>query len=503
MKKLLLIVVAVNFCFNTKAQDAALTAALQTAFTDEQMMGMSIIGIRGDSVAYEGYYGLRDFGRSLPINENTLYRIASVSKSFTAAALMKLYEQNLFSLDDDVSPYLGFTLQNPNFPGNKITFRMLMSHTSSIQDGTGYDGFLSATAGTNPPPPLSALLVPGGANYTANMFRSEKPGSYFNYSNVEFGVLATLVERISNTRFDIYVRQNILLPLGIAGSFNIQDITNINDVAVLYRKSGSSWAPQLDNYLGVVPPPRDLSGYVIGSNGLVFSPQGGLRISGKDCAKFMCMIMNNGVYKGTRVLNDSTVRKMREAQWIYTNASSGNNYFGLFRTWGNGIHVTTNAPNGDIVFNSSRPMWGHPGEAYGLISDMYADTLSNTGVVFITNGKFGSYTTCNTAFYCIEEKVFNAVYTWTLAPTGIRDYLLPVDAVTISPNPSHSLIVIQTKLAGTKTYQVTDAIGRVVAQGNFSGTQTIIYPAQWQTGMYQLKIIDNNGRYTVKKIIRN
>jgi CubicO group peptidase (beta-lactamase class C family) len=409
-KNLLAVILFFALTIPTRAQTFSLNDSLENIFAAEQLAGMSVVGIRGDSIGYEGYFGRRDLGRGLGVENPTMYRVASVSKSFTAAALMKLYEQGLFGLDDDVNSYLGFSLRNPAYPADKITFRMILSHTSSVQDGTGYDNFLSATGGTTPPP-ISQLLVPGGAYYTSNMYRTERPGTYFNYSNVEYGIIGTLVEKIANVRFDIYVRQNILQPLGITGSFNIDDLApQINDVAVLYRKSGSSWAPQLDNYNGIAPTPRNYATYTIGSNGLLFGPQGSLRISAAGLAKFILVIANNGVYKGTRILNDSTVRRMREAQWNYTGAASGNNYYGLFRRWGNGLHISTGGTDDQVFANTV--MWGHPGEAYGLISDMYTDTLAKSGVVFVTNGKFGAFSSCNTAFYCVEEKVFNAVNQW-------------------------------------------------------------------------------------------
>ena len=223
---------------------------------------MSVAVVKGDTIAFSKGYGLRDVGRTLPVNDSTVYRIASISKMITASALMILYEQGLFNLDDDVSSYLGFTLRNPNYPNDVITFRKILSHTSSLRDGTGYDSFLSATYNNNPPPALQSLLTSGGTYYSSNMFSSSRSPSsnYFEYSNINFGVVGTLVERISNQRFDIFCKEKIFLPLGISGSFNIQDIPNINNVSVLYRKSGSSWVPQTDNYLGVKPPPRNLSG---------------------------------------------------------------------------------------------------------------------------------------------------------------------------------------------------------------------------------------------------
>ena len=144
------------------SQSNSLDTKLQNIKTQYQVVGMSVAVVKGDTIAFSKGYGLRDVGRTLPVNDSTVYRIASISKMITASALMILYEQGLFNLDDDVSSYLGFTLRNPNYPNDVITFRKILSHTSSLRDGTGYDSFLSATYNNNPPPALQSLLTPEG-----------------------------------------------------------------------------------------------------------------------------------------------------------------------------------------------------------------------------------------------------------------------------------------------------------------------------------------------------
>jgi CubicO group peptidase (beta-lactamase class C family) len=513
MKKIYVLLV-LFFCSYSivLAQINSVADSLNTLYTNEQLAGSSTIGIRGDTIGIEHYFGLRDIGRNLPIDENTLYRIASVSKSFSAIALMKLYEQNLFSLDDDVSNFLGFTLRNPSYPSVKITFRMLFSHTSSVQDGTGYNNFLAGTGSANPPP-ISQLFLPTGSYYTANMFRTEMPGTYFNYSNVEYGLLGTLVERISNMRFDMFVKQFILTPLGASGSFNIDDLASqINDIAVLYRKAGNSWSPQLDNFNGIAPNPRNYANYMIGTNGLVFGPQGNLRINAKSLAKFLLMIRNNGVYANTRILNDSTVRMMRNTQWNYTNTNSGNDYYGLFSRWGLGIHISTGTAGSDQVFTNT-VMWGHPGEAYGLISDMYIDTLGKKGVVFVTNGKFGGYSTCNTAFYCVEEQTFKYIDNWA------NQTILPVNILKFSGNKKEATIVLNWQTAteinnanfsieksndGVNFKQLVN-IASAHLNGNSSQitnyTYTDVVPYNGNN-YYRLSQIDKDGKKTLHQTIQ-
>lgn len=145
---------------NLLSQSNTLDAKLQSIRTQYNVVGMSIAVTKGNSLVFSKGYGLRDLSRNLPVNDSTVYRIASISKMITATALMILYEQGLFNLDDDVSNYLGWSLRNPNFPNDKITFRKLLTHTSSLRDGSGYSQFLTDTYNNNPPPLLQSLLRP-------------------------------------------------------------------------------------------------------------------------------------------------------------------------------------------------------------------------------------------------------------------------------------------------------------------------------------------------------
>jgi CubicO group peptidase (beta-lactamase class C family) len=379
---------------------------LQTIATQRGLVGMSVVATCGGEVTHVVHTGLRRIAQNLPVNDDTRYRIASISKLVTAIGLMQLYEQGAFSLDDDVSPALGFSLRNPQHPTVPITYRMLLGHRASVQDGSGYTGFLNATYATAPPPPIQQVLVPGGAWYTANMWRTEPPGTWFTYSNVAYGIIGTLIEAHSGMRFDQYMRQHVLLPLGIHGSYNVQDLDEIGHLAVLYRNNN----PQADNFGGVMPPAPDLSGYVIGSNGLYFAPQGGLRCSALELARLLLLMHGEGTVDGATVLQASTWSLMRANEWTW-NGSNGDNYFGLFRSWGLGVHRVTAQPGGDVVLPGTF-MLGHAGEAYGLISDLYLDPASGFGLVFITNGYSpgNNYTAgLTSAFYRVEEEVFAAL----------------------------------------------------------------------------------------------
>ncbi|MBP6672214.1 MAG: serine hydrolase, partial [Bacteroidetes bacterium] len=120
----------------------SLSQRLNAIKTKYKLAGLSVTVFRNENILAAGSAGLADVSRSFPITDSTMYRIASISKTVAATALMQLYEQGRFKLDDDVNSALGFSLRNPNYPNDAITFRMILSHTAGLTDGSGYDGFL-------------------------------------------------------------------------------------------------------------------------------------------------------------------------------------------------------------------------------------------------------------------------------------------------------------------------------------------------------------------------
>ena len=377
---------------------------LEKIVTNNKLMGLTVFTFNGKNEKTFNI-GLRNEAQKLPITNETVFRIASISKSLAALGLLKLYDQKKFKLDDDVSKALGFKLRNPNFPDTPITFRMIFSHTSSIVDGSGYDKFLSATYKEMPITPISSVLVSGGSNYTSDMWLNKKPGTYFTYCNLNFGLLGTLIEKLSNERFDIYIRREILQPLKINSGFNIQDVPNINNVAVLYRKENELWTPQKDDFKGIKPQATDLSTYAIGTNGAYFGPQGGLRCSAQDLGKFLKFIKSDGK-SASKIITKKTLLEAKKQQWIFVK-DNGDNYDGFFKSYGLGFHQTNTSTTdrmGDPkIFGK---FVGHAGDAYGLISDAYVSEKQNFGFVLITNGCFGPFVKGKTtAFYKFEEEI--------------------------------------------------------------------------------------------------
>jgi len=481
------------------AKSQNLTSELNNIALNNDMMGGAVVIFCENQILDSFYYGKSDYQRNIKADQHTKFRIASISKSITAIAAMQLVEQNLLDINANIGTILGYNVQNPNFPAAAITVKMLLSHTSSIVDGSTYSAFLNATVNNNPIPNLSELLTPSGSFYHIDQFNNKLPGTYFNYANVNYVILGTIVEKISNTRFDVYCRQHIFQPLGLDASFNVNDLQNINNVAVLYRKISGVWIPQADNFQGIQPVHTNLNGYIPGTNGGRFGPQGGLRISAQDLAKiFMCIF--NPDFCTTPILTKQSVSAMIANHWTY-NGSNGNNYGGLFLSWGLGIHRITSTPGNDIVLPGSNTMFGHTGEAYGLVSDAYYDSTRNVGLVFITNGVgIGYHTNSYSAFYTIEQEVFNSIENYgnlhNCLSLSIHPALSNNNSFIIYPNPSSHEIYIRLNNFSKQTYlKVYGIDGKLFMELNIVSPLSCFDISPLKSGIYIIKVDEKVARF--------
>lgn len=384
-----------------------LDQALAEIREEEHLMGMAVAVIRGDTLAYAGGFGYANFERGIEMAPHTKLRMASISKSITATALMMLYEEGRCQLDVDVSPYLGFSLRNPHAPEVPITLEMLMSHTASLKDGEGYVRFIRDMRAER----LSVrrLFDTSSVYFTEDVFLEEEPGTYFRYANISWGLIATVIERLSGQRFDEFCRDRIFRPLDMDASFNLAHLEALDSLAVLYRFEEEQWVGQVDNLPNQPMAPEDMSWYQPGHNGFYFGPQGSLRASVLDLVHFVQLHLQQGRYGGIRLLKASTVARMHAQQWRY-DGENGHTSGNFMMSWGLGFHRLTLRDSADVIF-PDRPMLGHPGEAYGLISDLYFDPQTHSGVIFATNGsrypyKYGLTST----FYRPEERVFQAIW---------------------------------------------------------------------------------------------
>jgi CubicO group peptidase (beta-lactamase class C family) len=417
---------------------AALDRALKAVLTDakQPLASLSALAIRDGKVVYQGHFGhrvlpLQTGEKGATADAHTLYRIASISKQVSTIGVMRLVDEGKLDLDADISGYLGFAVRNPNFPDSVITTRMLLSHTSSLRDDAGYSLPLDA--------PLQTLLQPQGSRFDKGAWaaRSETedhaPGRFFHYVNLNFGVLATVIEAITHERFDQYMQRTVLKPLRVPGGFTAETLSqdDVNHVAVLYRKgqdgawkSDGPWVPQTDDFQGKRPAPRaGLERYVPGTNALGFGAQGGLRASVEGLSRIMRMLMNGGELDGVRILKSTSVASMQQMHWTYREKPlNGDTLDGEFFSWGLGTQRFTDFSGGVGVGDRLVPQgeltgFGHVGFAYGLQSMFFYDPGKRIGLIYAIGGtgvdpekSKGTYS----AYNSWEEKILDAMVRYAI-----------------------------------------------------------------------------------------
>ncbi len=336
--------------------------------------GDARVAFVANSVVSRSAHGHAAPGRAF--TADTPVRVASISKLVTTIGVMRLAEAGTVDLDRDVSDYLGWRLRNPAFPDTPITLREVLSHTAGLVDvGDDYAVPLGRR--------LRDAIEP--ANWSAHA-----PGTWFRYTNLNFPVVAEVMEQATGERFDRLMARLVLTPLGLDACYNWATCSGdaVERAAVLTDAAG---APVKDDLRGVRPdcagvnrvdPTRcDLDGYVPGTNGAVFSPQGGLRVSAAGLARIGRLLLGDGAVDGVRLLTPASVTTMRQPQWRFDGAN-GDSEDGAYCAYGLGTQLIGMVPGcRDDLFGDHRPHVGHAGEAFHVRSGLWLD--GTRGVAFV------------------------------------------------------------------------------------------------------------------------
>lgn len=352
------------------------------------------------------------------LSPDNMIRVASISKLVVAIGVMRLVEQHKLDLDRDVSDYLGFALRNPAFAEKQVTLRQLLSHTSSLRDGDGYAI------------PLGGTLRDEAAIPT-HWDAAHQPGEYFTYANFSFVVVGTVMEAVTGERFDRLMHGLVLKPLRIEGCFNWAACSPAlaSRAATLYRTGPDEtqwnpdgpWIAQVDDLQGRKPvcpvlrssteAPCDLASYRPGTNGALFSPHGGLRISVKGLTKIARLILNNGRSGRVRLLAPSSIEVMLRPRWKYDpQTANGDTDDGAICAYGLSVHllnVVRHSACRDDLFADGRQRIGHQGEAYGLYGGLWIDTAARRAAIFLVTGTSRdptAETPLHSAFTRLEEQ---------------------------------------------------------------------------------------------------
>jgi CubicO group peptidase (beta-lactamase class C family) len=192
--------------------------AIKAVMEEFQNVGISAAVVKDGKIVYNESFGYKNLETKEPLGNTDVMRIASISKSFTATALMQLVEKGVISLDGDVSDMIGFKIRNPHHPDVPITLRMVLSHTASIRDKEDYFTL--------------DHLNPAVYGDCEESYFQYKPGEGYNYSNMGLNLAGSILERMSGVRFDDYVRENVIWKLGLYGGHVV--VGNNDNLSVLH-----------------------------------------------------------------------------------------------------------------------------------------------------------------------------------------------------------------------------------------------------------------------------
>lgn len=335
---------------------------------------MGLIGMQAcfvtDTYIWQGNYGIKEYKTDNPVDANTLFMIASCSKPVTALAILKLQEAGKLGLDDPVNEHLPFHVANPNFPGELITIRMLLTHTSSIKDNWGIlNPLYTLPEGGDSPLPLNSFLaeylLEGGDLYNRDEnFWKGKPESLFRYCNVGYALLGLIIEEVTGVAFKKFLDEEIFVPLGMDQTYwFLEDIPhdNIARPHEMPNKHTDFKEPKVLNHYGYPD-----------------YPDGQIRTTSSDYSRFVQFLINDGVVDGNQFLSKASIDDFLKVQYpnkFKYQAIAWN--YNEFDNW--------------IYYLLMPRLPSHTGADPGVATAVSFDPEKNVGAVIFTNSPVSGF----------------------------------------------------------------------------------------------------------------
>jgi CubicO group peptidase (beta-lactamase class C family) len=327
----------------------------------QNVPGLAACIVKGDKVVWSNGYGTANMTKKIPFSpDRSLFQIASVSKTITATAIMQLREKGLLKLDEDVNKFLKFSVRNPKHPDKPITFRHLLTHTSSIKDSDAiYSLYAVGDPATSLEEVVTQYFTTQGSLWSRKNYGKHAPGAKERYSNAGFALLGYLVEVLGKQPLEEYLQQNVYSALKMnETSFYIAKLKREKQArpyTYVKKLKGKLCPGDGDGYLlpeGASPKvgynEHALYSYPTLADGMV-------RTSVNQLANFMIAMMNGGRIDGTQLLEEESVNEM------LADKEQG---LGWFKT-------------GDY--------WGHDGRDPGCSTEMMFNPKTKLGFIIFAN----------------------------------------------------------------------------------------------------------------------
>jgi CubicO group peptidase (beta-lactamase class C family) len=312
--------------------------------------GASISIIEKGEIKWIGTFGYADIEEGTKINKDTVYQVASISKSATAVGIMKLVESGIINLDDPIAKYITrWQIPESIYDINEVTIRRVLSHTAGLSRGGGYPGYESFD---KLPSLEESLSGTGGGSQPVKLIY--KPGTRFSYSGGGYCLLQLLIEEVTGKDFAIYMGEEVLMPLKMEDSSFLWEEGKRGITARSYNEDLSV----LPNYL------------------FVERAAAGLYTTIEDMSRFV--IAGITQYKDNHILKQEMIQEMYKPVL----AVEGLEGF-VYETTALGHFVNTN--------NRNLPIVAHDGSNRGWKSSISLVPDIGDGIVILTNGDNGTY----------------------------------------------------------------------------------------------------------------
>lgn len=426
--------------------------------------GLSACIISADEVIWNNNYGFMNLPDSIPVNDSTLFNAFSIGKSLTAACVMQLWEDGLLDIDAGINNYLPFDVINHYNPDYPITSRQLLSHSSSLSDNDFFDYVTVGDPTISLEEICEGYFPEGGQYYSGGNYLNKIPGEYFLYCNFGVGLNGYLVEKINGIEFHDYATENLLSPLNMNQSAWSLNELNMENLAIGYNYYNAQFLAY--EHLGHPS-----------------YPGVSLRSTALELAQFVIMMLNEGQYQGSELLQSTTIDTMLTIQNPNWNFAFGFPGLGFFKR--------TNYGN--------RTVWGHNGGgSEGYAAHLYFCKEENTGIVVMTN----SDQYVDPIVECMFEYADSLV-------TNINPPVAKGFDITVAPNPFNEKVNIDFELpkADQVTIRIYNLVGAEIADpiNHFYALghhQSVLKVENLPSGIYFCRL-QMGGEVVVKKIIKN
>ena len=425
-----------------------LDASMDSLFDSYNLKGATISVVKGDEILLTKGYGYRN-SVSLVDPNSSLFRIGSISKTFTAIAVLQLVENGLLDLDEDVNNYLT-SFQLPATFDSPITLRHLLTHTAGFEEShnTTIVYYLSHL-------PTLEDFAPH-----AIPARVYEPGYISAYSNYGLSLAGYIVQVTSGKPFDQYIEDEILTPLGMNFTTFRQPIP-----ASLSAYSTVGY---------------DIYGYANPFEYVTQAPAGSCSSSAKDMAKLMIALLNDGFYNGTQILNSTSIQLMQSPQF-QPHPNLPFNGFGLYQMAPNSVRVIGHG--GDLSFFHSL-MALLPDEDFGFfVSFNSYDGMYAREILF--NSFIQTFYPYSATPEPMEDSAKNLIDFTGLYLTTRRHY---VDtSITIYTPLEQTVEILETDYLA-QAYEITKGDGSLILFGQFEFIQVAPDYFVEKTGLYDFEL---------------